>query len=214
MLKPLVHQGQEFRLKIVGGKSPADDARTVVDMVFGPETESGFQKSQPGIGVVTLGEAAVELLVEPLQLFAAPVRELGITAFALPVVGFVAGPGFDVIRHGAGVSGVGIAEAHDHLVPTACRLLQQPVHRGPVIHVLLLADVTVKHIGKLQGHPTLPDGRGVSPDNDSGHRLRGDDLAVERNSLVVFRDEWLLLLGTLVAGEDRKKDKECSPAAE
>ena len=141
--EPFFHAAHELGLEFLGGESLAEDEGTAVNVVFRPEAEAGLDEGQTGIGVVSLGEATVEFLVETLELFAAPVREISGFALALALCFFVAWPALDIVWNGAGFPYIGVAETYHQLVSSGSNLFQQFVHGRPVEDIFLLADVTV-----------------------------------------------------------------------
>ena len=173
-LEPLVHLGQELCLELLGREGLTVDILAVIDMVLGPMAKSGLHEGEAGILVVTLGETAVEFHMEAPQFLAAPVgilRVLSGPAVGLGPNGFIAVHFLDIVRHGAGVTRIGVAEAHHGLMPAGGHLLQQLVHGRPVEHILLLADIVVQHVGILQLHVILFHRTACVPQHNTRHGL-------------------------------------------
>ena len=158
-------------------------------MILGPVAKSGFHEGKTRILVVPLGETAVEFHVEAPQFLAAPVRIFRVRlgpAVGLGPSGFIAFYLLDVVRHGAGVTRIGIAEAHHGLMPAGRYLLQQFIHGRPVIDILFLAHVVVQHVGELKLYVILFHRAACVPQNNTCHGLYVGDGGLEGDADGLF----------------------------
>jgi len=84
--------------------------------------------------------------MEPLQFFRTPVRKISGLSLALADGLFVAGHGLYVIRNCALLADIGVAEAQYGLMSACSDAFKKFVDGSPVVVVLPLADIIVKHI--------------------------------------------------------------------
>ena len=140
------HLLEECCLEFLRRESLSHLARTVINMVLSPETETSLHECKTWVIIISLCKSLVEIQVESLKFLTTPVREICCTAFALSYSLLISRPCLDIIRNCTLLSYICIAETHYQLMTARSHLIKKLIHRSPVIHIFFLADLIVQHI--------------------------------------------------------------------
>lgn len=171
-------------------------------MIFSPESEACLHKGKSRIVVITLSKPSIEVEVESLKFLTSPVREICITSLALTDRLLILRQGLDIIRNCTFLTDISIAIAYHQLMTTGRNLFQQTVQRTPIENILLLADITIKEICKLQLKLILVlfTQDIIGPENYTCHRLDVLYSALQRNAVIVIITYFPLLQNQQAAG--------------
>ena len=162
-------------------ESLAQPHRAIVNVILSPQAKSRLDKGQAGISIVSLGQLLVKLKREPLELVVRPVGESRRLPLALGLRFVVIRESLDVARNSGRAPRIDEVITHDRLVPARGDLLQQAVHRAPVVSAAVRHHIAVLHVTVFELDRIGAIVFGRRPEHDAGHRLYVRDPALERH---------------------------------
>ena len=138
----LFHEREEALLEFLRGEVLSRADFRAARVVFGPMPETGFEKREPRVGIVSAGKFGVESEREVFKRLARPVG-IPSRAVAAGISGerlFVVAPLFDEPRNGRCAlhsaelfPGIRIAESNDCLVAAAGDIRKKSVELAPIV---------------------------------------------------------------------------------